>query len=78
MIRTQFNAKLQVVRLDNGGEYLNQNLGNYFLENGIIYQTSFVGTPQQNGLVERKHKHFLEVAKALMFARNVPNYFREM
>ena len=78
MIRTQFNAKLQVVRLDNGGEYLNQNLGNYFLENGIIYQTSFVGTPQQNGLVKRKHKHLLQVAKALMFARNVPKFFREM
>ena len=78
MIRTQFNAKLQVVRLDNGGEYLNQNLGNYFLENGIIYQTSFVGTPQQNELVERKHKHLFEVAKVLMFARNVPKIFREM
>ena len=47
------------MRLDNGGEYLNQTLGNYFLENGIIHQTSYVGTPQQNGVAKKK-KTFIE------------------
>ena len=45
MIRTQFKAKLQVMRSNNGGEYLNQAPENYFLENGIVHQTSCVGTP---------------------------------
>ena len=68
------------MRLDNGREYLNQTLGNYFLENGIIHngiihQTSYVGTPQQNGVAKKKNRHLLKVARALMFARNVPKSF---
>ena len=66
---------MQVVKLDHRGEYLNRTLGNYFLENGIIHQTSCVGTLQQNGVAERKNRHLLEVAGALMFARNVPKLF---
>ena len=75
MIRTQFKAKLQVTRSNNGGEYLNQAPENHFLENGIVHQTSCVGTPRQNGAAERKNRHLLEVARALMFARNVPKFF---
>ena len=37
MIQTHFNAKLQDVRLDSGGVYLKQILGNYLLDNEIIH-----------------------------------------
>lgn len=39
----------------------------YFLSKGIIHQTSCVVTPQQNGVVERKRRHLLEVCRALLF-----------
>ena len=32
-------------------------------------------TPQQNGIAERKNKHLLEVAHAIMFSMNIPRYF---
>ena len=47
----------------------------YFDTHDIIFQTSCVGTPQQNGRVERKHQHILNVGRALMFQGNLPITF---
>ena len=47
----------------------------FFDENGILLQTSCVHTPQQNGRVERKHRHILEVARALRFQASLPIEF---
>ena len=42
------------------------------MENGIIHQSSCSDTPQQNGVVERKNMHLLEVARSLMFSTKIP------
>ena len=69
----QFNAKIKTVRSDNGTEFF--CMKNYFTEHGIVFQTSCVGTPKQNGRVERKHRHILDVARALKFQANLPVKF---
>lgn len=62
-----------MVRSDNGTEFL--VLSSYFKDKGIVHQTSCVNTPQQNGRVERKHRHILNVARALLFQASLPVTF---
>ncbi|KAL6322939.1 hypothetical protein AAG906_022777 [Vitis piasezkii] len=75
MVETQSGQNVKVLRADNGGEYTSKDAYLTIFLNGILFQTSCVGTPQQNGRVERKHKHILNVGRALRFQANLPIYF---
>lgn len=48
----------------------------FFKQQGTTYQHSCIYTPQQNGVVERKHRHILESAQALRFQVHLPLHFR--
>ncbi|XP_060964985.1 retrovirus-related Pol polyprotein from transposon RE2 [Cannabis sativa] len=74
MIENQFQTKISILRTDNGTEYFNHILGNFLKEKGILHQSTCPDTPEQNGIAERKNKHLLEVARAMMFYMNVPKY----
>ena len=74
MIHTQFGVKIAILRTDNGTEYFNSYLTEFLRSQGTIHQSSCSYTPQQNGIAERKNRHLLEVARALMFSTNVLKY----
>jgi len=75
MIHTQFGKKIQVLRSNNGGEFVNKSMQEFFRENGLIHQTSCPNTPQQNGVVERKNRKLLEMTRAMIFDAQVPTRF---
>lgn len=68
MVHTQFGTAVKCIRSDNAFELGSCNTQRaYFLSKGIIHQTTCRTVPQQNGVVERKHKQLLETSRALMF-----------
>ncbi|KAD4888928.1 hypothetical protein E3N88_21001 [Mikania micrantha] len=70
MIKTQFEKPIK--RIDNGGEFTSNNMLRFYVDQGILLETTCPHTPQQNGVVERKHRHLLETARALRFQANLP------
>lgn len=73
MVKTHFHSSVQTFRSDNAFELGSIAASFSFLnEHGILHQTTIPHTPQQNGVVERKHKHLLEVSRALLFQSNLP------
>ena len=75
LVTTQFSSKIHILRSDNGTEYMSNKMSHYLSTQGILHQTSCVGTPQQNGIAERKNRDLLEKTRALMFHMNVPKKF---
>ncbi|GKE48620.1 retrovirus-related pol polyprotein from transposon TNT 1-94, partial [Tanacetum coccineum] len=56
----------QNVRTDNGTEFANQTLCEFYKNVGISHQTSVARTPQQNGVVERQNRTLVEVARTML------------
>ena len=76
MAHTQFSCKVETIRSDNALEFTKSTAAlEFFASTRILHQTSYVQTLQQNGVVERKHKHLLEVSLALLFQSNLPLRF---
>ena len=62
-------------RIDNGTELINSTCLDFFKEKGVLLQRSMVKTPQRNRVAERKHKHLLDVARAIKFQAGFPKHF---
>lgn len=72
MIETQLETKIKVIILDNGGEF---DMKRFYMQKEIIHQRTYAETPQQNAIVERKHGHILNVARALKFQSGMPSKY---
>jgi len=75
MVRNQFDKAVKVVKSDNGSEFTSGPMQEFYNNYGILRESSCVDTPQQNGRVERKHRHILNVARALRFQAHLPIQF---
>jgi len=74
-IQNQFKTNIKILRSDNAKEYLDTKFSNFLAQSGILHQSSCIYTPQQNGVAERKNRHLLDVARTLLFHRQVPKEF---
>ncbi|XP_059310027.1 uncharacterized protein LOC132061188 [Lycium ferocissimum] len=67
-----FRKPIKIVRSDNGTEFVNSICDNLFKKLDIVHQRTCPYTPQQNGVPERKHRHILEVTRAIRYQGKVP------
>ncbi|GJU28390.1 retrovirus-related pol polyprotein from transposon TNT 1-94 [Tanacetum coccineum] len=66
MIQLRLKAPIRQIRTDNGTEFVNQTLREYYEKVGISYETSVARSPQQNGVVERHNYTLIEAARTML------------
>ncbi|GKB33314.1 integrase, catalytic region, zinc finger, CCHC-type containing protein [Tanacetum coccineum] len=54
------------IKTDNGTEFVNQTLLEYYEKVGISNETSVARSPQQNGVVERRNRTLIKVARTML------------
>ena len=75
MIQTQFSKPIKVFRSNNAQEYKAHEFTYILHQFGTVLHSSCAGTSQQNGRVERKLHHILDVVRATTIVASTPSQF---
>ncbi|GJR09913.1 retrovirus-related pol polyprotein from transposon TNT 1-94 [Tanacetum coccineum] len=65
-IQVGLNKTVRYIRTNNGTEFVNQVLTEYYESVSIFYQKSIMRTPQQNGVVKRRNRTLVEAARTML------------
>ena len=71
----QLGVHIKQLRSDRGGEYLFGEFKSYLAQEGIISQLSSHGTPQQNGVSERRNRTLLDMVRSMLSYSSLPESF---
>ena len=69
------NKKIKFLRSDRGGEYLSYEFGLHLKQCGIVSHLTPHGTPQPNGVSERRNRTLLDMVQSKMYLTNLPLSF---
>jgi len=69
------NKKIKFLRSDRGGEYLSYEFGMHMKQCGIVPQLTPAGTPQRNGVSERRNRTLLDMVRSMMALTDLPLSF---
>ncbi|KAG8485650.1 hypothetical protein CXB51_018843 [Gossypium anomalum] len=72
VVETETGCKIKTIRSDNGTEYTLAQFQSLCKDAGIKHQLTNVYTPQQNGVSERKNRSLMDIARCLLFEKNLP------
>jgi transposase InsO family protein len=73
--QNEFELKVKKIRSDNGSEFKNLQVEEYLEEEGIKHEISAPYTPQQNGVVERKNRTLIDMARTMPGEFKTPERF---
>ena len=74
-VENECSRHIKVLRSHRGGEYFSHEFSNYLNDCGVRHQFTCRYTTQQNGVAERKNRHIVEIARAMLNEMNLPLYF---
>jgi transposase InsO family protein len=64
--QNEFGLRIKKIRSDNGTKFKNSQIEGFLEEEGIKHEFSSPYTPQQNGVVERKNRTLLDMARTML------------
>ncbi|GJZ66946.1 retrovirus-related pol polyprotein from transposon TNT 1-94 [Tanacetum coccineum] len=73
-IQVGLNKTVRSIRTDNGTEFVNKDLTDYYERVGIFHQKTIPRTPQQNGVVERRNRTLVEAARTMLIFSKAPMF----
>nr|GEZ93908.1 hypothetical protein [Tanacetum cinerariifolium] len=73
VLENQLSLKVKVIRSDNGTEFKNSDLNQFYELKEIKREFSIPRTPQQNGIAERKNKTLIEAARTMVLVTKPHN-----
>jgi transposase InsO family protein len=73
--QNEFRLRIKKIRSDNGTEFKNSQIEGFLEEEGIKHEFSSPYTPQQNGVVERKNRTLLDMARTMLDEYKTPDRF---
>ncbi|KAE8676092.1 Protein NRT1/ PTR FAMILY 6.2 [Hibiscus syriacus] len=73
MVQTQFSLPIKAIQSDWGGEY--RNWSDELAHEGVLHRVTCPYSSEQNGVVERKHRHLIELALVLLARASLPIKF---
>ncbi|GKD72168.1 integrase, catalytic region, zinc finger, CCHC-type containing protein [Tanacetum coccineum] len=71
-LQVGLNKTVRFVRTDNGTEFVNKDLIDYYENVGITHEKTVPRTPQQNGVVERRNRTLVEAARTILIFSKAP------
>ncbi|GAU44031.1 hypothetical protein TSUD_349630 [Trifolium subterraneum] len=71
-VENQSNSHIQILRSDNGKEYLSNQFQQFCDEAGIEHQLTAPYTPQQNGVSERKNRSIMGMVRCMLHQQELP------
>jgi len=72
-VENQLDRKIKALRSDRGGEYLSNEFDHHLKGCGIVLQLTPPGTPQLNGVSERRNRTLLDMVRSMMSHTVVPD-----
>nr|GEZ04664.1 Gag-Pol polyprotein [Tanacetum cinerariifolium] len=73
-LQVGLNKTVRYICTDNGTEFVNQTLTNYYERIGIFHPKTVPKTPQQNGVVERRNRTLVEAARTMLINFKAPMF----